>query len=82
MEDNQIHIEKDRLYKLIREMKELRKLIPTTESKYLLKRHRLKIEVSLLERIFDKEGIVPILNSLENNKIIFRTEQVVVDSEK
>ena len=63
-----IQISKDKLYKLIKELKELKLIIPAVSKGDLLKRFKIKVQTALLDRILDEEGIDKLLAETKSNK--------------
>lgn len=63
-----ITIDEDQLYKLIREMKEFRKAMPKETTKDMMRRHKIKVEYMLLDKILTDEGIEKLISKINHEK--------------
>jgi len=79
--DDDIIIKADKLYKLIQETKELRQSMPKDDKKYLLKRHKLKIEGLLLDKILINKGIDTIVKAVKHETRAMDTVNLISDEE-
>ena len=65
---NEIMISKDALFKLIQEIKEIRKMIVSFDGNDLLKKHDLLIQGVLLDKILKNGGIDSLLEQVPHLK--------------
>ena len=63
-----IELSKDKLFKLIQEMKEYRKISPKETARDMMKRYKMKTEFLLLDRILNEEGIDSLITKTTHEK--------------
>lgn len=77
-----ISISKDKTFLLIKEMKEYIKILSDNTIKSLMKRHKLKMQIKLLEQILHDEGIDTMLQVIKNEKNSMIVRDEIVKEEK
>lgn len=63
-----IEIPKDNLFKVVKEIRELRKLIKGDSPKEIMYKHDLKIQSQFIDKILMNKGIDFMFNKLSNDK--------------
>lgn len=81
MED-EIIINKDALFKLIKEKQELRDIMEITDENDLIKKHDIKVEIRVLETILKDDGIDIWLGKIMEAKNSIATRRAIVESEQ
>lgn len=77
-----MRINNDELYKLIKEMKELRAILPNDTKPNLLQRHKLKVKYQILEQILADNGINEILNHTISTKNSLLVMEAIEEEDK
>lgn len=81
-QNENIKINKDMLYRLIQEMKEFRKLIPKDDTKNLIRRHKLKMEYLLLDRLLIDNGIDKMVIKINHEKTNMMMVNALIKEDK
>lgn len=77
-----IKIDKNKLYKLIQEMKEYRELLSNVDKIELMKRYKTKVEYLLLDKILKEKGIDVIAKRIQHEKRNLEMVEEITKSER
>jgi len=76
-----IEISKDKLFKLIQEMKEYRKISSKETARDMMKRYKLKTEYLLLDKILNDEGIDNLITKTTHQKKNLEMVQEIIKND-
>ena len=74
-----IQISEKKLFRLIKELKEYKQLLPTDNKKFLLQRHKLNNYIELFNKILDAKGFDKFISDINEKRINWQTKKAIME---